>query len=119
MTIWGKIIWETKDTMTLKSVSLTGGKVLKKRNMSEITCEKFLPSKLLLKQESFLFKIRDRKKFGYVQCDLEIPDGLKYKFSNFPPIFKNYNISRVDIGYYMREFAIENNILKQLLFSQW
>ena len=49
---------------------------------------KNFPFKLPMKQESLLAKIRDGKKFGYVQCDLEVPDGLKYKFSNFPPILR-------------------------------
>ena len=64
-------------------------------------------------QESLLAKIRDGKMFGYVQCDLEVPDGLKYKFSNFPPFLKNFIVSRADIGDYLREYAIENNLLKQ------
>ena len=51
--------------------------------------------------------------FGYVQCDLEVPAGLKYKFSIFPPIFKNFNVSRADIGDYMRDYVVENNLLKQ------
>ena len=51
--------------------------------------------------------------FGYVQRDLEAPDGLKYKFSSFPPIFKNLKVCRADIGDYMWEYAIENNLLKQ------
>ena len=51
--------------------------------------------------------------FGYVQCDLEVPAGLKYKFSNFTPIFKNFNVSRADIGDYMRDYAVENNLLNQ------
>ena len=63
---------------------------------------KNFPFKLPLKQESLLAKIRDGEMFGYVQCDLEVPTGLKYKFSNFPPIFKNFNVSRADIGDYMR-----------------
>ena len=74
---------------------------------------KNFPVKLPIKQESLLAKTRDGKMFGYVQCDLEVPDGLKYKFSNFPPICKNFNVSRANIGDYMREYAIENNLLKQ------
>ena len=66
-----------------------------------------------MRQESLLAKIKDGRMFGYLQCDIEIPDGLKYKFSNFPTIFKKYNVSRADIGDYMREYAIENNLLKQ------
>ncbi|XP_075263345.1 uncharacterized protein LOC142354893, partial [Convolutriloba macropyga] len=74
---------------------------------------KNFPFKLPMKQESLLAKKRDGKMFGYVQCYLEVPDGLKYKFSNFPPIFKNFNVSRANIGENMREYAIENNLLKQ------
>ena len=45
---------------------------------------KKLPFKLPMKQESLLAKMRDGKMFGceYVECDLEVPEGLKYKFSN-------------------------------------
>ena len=71
------------------------------------------PFKLPLTQESLLTKVREDKLFGYVQCDLDVPDGLKYKFSNFPPIFKNFNVSRADIGDYMRDYAIDNDLLKQ------
>ena len=71
------------------------------------------PFKLPLTQESLLTKIRADKLFGCVQCDLEVPDGLKYKFSNFPPIFKNFNVSRADIGDYMTDYAIDNDLLKQ------
>ena len=71
------------------------------------------PFKLPLTQESLLTKIREDKLFGYVQCDLEVPDGLKYKFSNFPPIFKNFNVRRADIGDYLRDYAIDNDLLKQ------
>ena len=71
------------------------------------------PFKLPLTQESLLATIREDKLFGYVQCDLEVPDGLKYKFSNFPPIFKNFNVSRADIGDYMRDYAIDNDLLRQ------
>ena len=58
-------------------------------------------------------KIRDGEMFGYVQCDLEVPAGLKYKFLKFPPIFKSFNVNRADIGDYMRVQAVENNLLKQ------
>ena len=71
------------------------------------------PFKLPLTQESLLANIREDKLFGYVQCGLEVPVGLKYKFSNFPPIFKNFKVSRADIGNYMRDFEIDNDLLKQ------
>ena len=71
------------------------------------------PFELPLTQESLFAQIRGDKLFGYVQCDLEVPDGLKYNFSNFPPILENLNVSRVDIGDYMRDYSIDNDLLKQ------
>ena len=47
-----------------------------------------------------------------MQCDLIVPDELKPTFSNFPPIFKNIDVSRNDIGEYMKNYAEENYLLK-------
>ena len=33
--------------------------------------------------------IRDGKIFGAVEVDLEVPNHLKHKFRDMPPIFKN------------------------------
>ena len=74
---------------------------------------KNFPFKLLLKQESLPAKIRDGEMFGYVKCDLEVFTGLKYQFLSFPTIFKNFNFSRADIGDYMRDYLVENKLLKQ------
>ena len=50
-------------------------------------------------------EIRSRRLFGYVQCDLKVPEHLKAYFANFPPIFKNTVVSRNDIGNLMKEYA--------------
>ena len=63
------------------------------------------PYKRPLSTDSLLEKIKNRSLFGYVQCDLIIPDELKLTFSNFPPIFKNIDVSRNDIGEYMKNYA--------------
>ena len=47
------------------------------------------PYKRPLREESLLEQIRRGKLFDYVQCDIEVPEKLKEKFANFPPIFKN------------------------------
>ena len=47
-----------------------------------------------------------------VQCNLIVPDELKPTFSNFPPIFKNIDVSRNDIVEYMKNYAEENDLLK-------
>ena len=70
------------------------------------------PYKRLLSTDSLLAKIKDGSLFGYVQCDLVVPDELKPKFANFPPIFKNTEVGRDDIGEYMKNYAIENEMLK-------
>ena len=70
------------------------------------------PYKRPLSTDSLLAKIKDGSLFGYVQCYLVVPDELKSKFANFPPTFKNTDVGRDDIGDYMKNYAIENEMLK-------
>ena len=63
------------------------------------------PYKRSLRKESPLEQIISGKLFGYVQCDIEVPEELKKKFANFPPIFKNTNVGRHDIGSLMQDYA--------------
>ena len=58
-------------------------------------------------------QIRSGKLFGYVQCDIEVPEELKKKFDNFPPIFKNANVGRHDIGLLMIDYAEKEGLLCQ------
>ena len=46
------------------------------------------PYKIPLSTDSLLAKIKDGSLFGFVHCDLVVPDELKSKFASFPPIFK-------------------------------
>ena len=55
------------------------------------------PYKKLLSTDSLHAKIKDGSLFGYVQCDLVVPDKLKSKFASFPPIFKNTKVGRNDL----------------------
>ena len=57
--------------------------------------------------------IKSRRLFGYVQCDLKVPEHLKAYFTNFPPIFKNTVVSRNDIGDLMKEYAEKDGIRSQ------
>ena len=52
------------------------------------------PYKRPLSTDSLLEKIKNRSLFGYVQCDLIVPDELKPTFSNFSSIFKKLDICR-------------------------
>ena len=64
-------------------------------------------------EEQLLRGIIDGQLFGYVQCDIEVPEHLRRYFSNFPPIFKKTVVSREDIGTLMREYAEKENIMEQ------
>ena len=71
------------------------------------------PYKRPLREESLLEQIRSCKLFGYVQCDIEVPEVLKKKFANFPPIFKITNVGRHDIGSLMKDYAEKEGLLCQ------
>ena len=73
----------------------------------------YFPCKRLLSTDSILAKIKDGSLFSYVQCNLVVPDELKPKFANFPPIFKTTwkKVGRNDIGDNIMNYAIENEIL--------
>ena len=57
--------------------------------------------------EQFLEGIKKGKLFGYVECDIEVPEKLRTNFANFPPIFKNTLVSKTDIGDLMKNYAEE------------
>ena len=48
-----------------------------------------------------------------MQCDIEVPDFLRSKFDNFPPIFKNTLVSKSDIRDLMKNYAEEERVMSQ------
>ena len=50
------------------------------------------PYKRPLRERRLLEQIRSGNLFGYVQCDIEVPEELKEKLANSPPIFKSTNV---------------------------
>ena len=66
-----------------------------------------------LSEERLMKEIKSRKLFGYVQCDLKVPELLKAYFANFSPIFKNTVVSRNDIRDLMKEYAEKEGIMSQ------
>ena len=80
------------------------------------------PYKLPLTEESLLQRIKDGNLFGYLQCDIEVPEHLRENFANFPPFFKNTNVSKDDIGPLMKEYAEKNQSLtrpRRMLISSF
>ena len=71
-----------------------------------------LPYKRPMREKILLEQIRSDKLFGYVQCDIEVPEELKKKIANFPPIFKNTNVDRHDIASLMQVYAEKQGLLR-------
>ena len=83
---------------------------------------KNFPYKLPLSSETLLTRIHEDKLFGYVQCDLEVPEELRERFASFPPIFKNCDVGRENIGKFMLEYAEKNALLlkpQRMLISSY
>ena len=83
---------------------------------------KNFPYKLLLSKETLLTRIHEDNLFGYVQCDLEVPEELRERFANFSPIFKNCDVGRENIGKFMLEYAEKNALLlkpQRMLISSY
>ena len=64
--------------------------------------EKF-PYQRPLSEERLLQEIKCGKLFGYVQCDIEVPEQLRIKFVYFSPILKNTLVSWENIGHLMKD----------------
>ena len=96
-------IWECKWWLKVRSNS---------DNAKDFMNE-FFPFSRPMSETTLLTKIRNGSVFGVVDCELEVPSHLYNKFKKFPPIFKNVEVSRNDIGLHMQEFAIENKLLSQ------
>ena len=67
----------------------------------------------IMSPERILSEVRQDRLFGCVEVDIRVPEHLKEKFSEMCPIFKNTNISRDDIGDFMKAYAEEHNIMAQ------
>ena len=61
---------------------------------------------------SAVTSIADGSFFGFVECDIHVPENLRDKFSEMAPIFKNVNVSRADLPPAMKEFAESGGFLK-------
>ena len=71
------------------------------------------PYRRSLAAEQLLEEIKKEKLFGYVQCDIEVPEKLRSNFNNFRPIIKKTLVSKGDIRDLMKNYAEEERILSQ------
>ena len=66
-----------------------------------------------LNEHELLQHIESEKVFGFVQCDVRVPEHLNAQFADLPPIFKNTDISINDVGETMHQHAQETGDLQQ------
>ena len=69
------------------------------------------PYRRSLAAEQILEEIKKGKLFGYVQCDIEVPEDLRANFDNFLPISNNNLIGKNDIGDLMKNYAEDERSL--------
>ena len=61
-------------------------------------------------QDQIIQYIKDSHVFGFVECDIEVPDHLKECFSEMTPVLKNVDVCLNDVGEFMQEYAKQHNI---------
>ena len=71
------------------------------------------PCQRPLREERHMQEIKSRRLFGYVRCDVKVPEHLNAYFADFPAIFKNTVVSRNDIGDLMKKNAEKEGIMSQ------
>ena len=88
-------------------------KPYKKANTVKQHISKHFLYRASLAAEQPLEEIKKGKLFGYVQCDIEVPDNLRANFANFPPICWNFLVSKSDIGDLMKNNSEEERLMPQ------
>ena len=71
------------------------------------------PSSIPITKASIVRAVYDGRLFGLVRCNISVPESLRAHFSEMPPIFKNIEVSREDIGSVMGKYADERKLLGQ------
>ena len=72
-----------------------------------------LPYRRSRTEHQLLEGTKEGNLFGYLQCDIEVPEKLRAFFAKFPPLFKNTLVSKNDIGDLMKTNAEEEGIMSQ------
>ena len=74
---------------------------------------KFYPFLPPLSKSALIEQIKRESLFGVVVGGLDVPEELCPYFADFPPIFKNCEFGRDDIGEHMKEYAERNRLLSR------
>ena len=88
--------------------------LVQENSMLKNLFRKNFPYKLPLSSEKLSAGIEKDNLFRYVQCDLEVPEELRDRLANFPPIFENFDVGRENIGKFKLEYAEKNALLLKI-----
>ena len=108
-----EITYNERVTKLFKCGRVSDGVSKKVMHQSKPYSEKNFSNRRPMREEGLVQGIIDGRLFGYVQCDIEMPEHLRGFFSNFPPIFKNTAVSRDDIGNLMKQYAEKEHNMVQ------
>ena len=62
--------------------------------------------------KGFLNRVVSDELYGLVKCDVRVPADQREFYSQFPPIFKNTEVSIDDVGPYMKQLCEKLGYLK-------
>ena len=69
--------------------------------------------KTTMTENEILTLLKQKQLYGFVVCDIHVPNHLKEYFDEFPPLFKNTKVSIDDIGETMANFAKKHGFMKK------
>ena len=68
-------------------------------------------AKWKMTQQQILIDVRTGTLFGIIECDVRVPEELRAHFAEMQPVFKNVNMTRDDLGPFMRRYAEDYDIM--------
>ena len=83
------------------------------KNFISIFNEEFYPSNSFATEDEIIQQIIKGEIYGFIECDISVPENLYEKFSEMSPIFKNTSLNRNHLSESMKEFAEKEGMLPQ------
>ena len=88
-------------------------RLYKTTNNVKLHIREIFPYRRSVREQQLLEEIKKGNLFGYVQCNIEVPENLRANFANFPAKFKNTSVSKNDNGDLRKTYAEEEGIMSQ------
>jgi G:T-mismatch repair DNA endonuclease (very short patch repair protein) len=105
--------WECEWTSEKKGSNRAAVDFVKERAALRSPGRSQLPARMTDSHKTILRAVESGQLFGMVQVDIHVPDELKSRFEDMPPIFKTTEVGREDIGDYMKRHCEKLGILKK------